>query len=129
MPRTRKKCPVASIPIEMTVLMIKEDSMMSPLPEKSEPFAGLQKVNIYISIYERPVKVLALNFKIVLIANQRAPHTHRTENVPARYCTELFRLLRLWPPDIFLLNVHVALAVGSSCIDNLCRENSKCESP
>ncbi len=54
--------------------MIKEDSMMSPLPEKSEPFAGLQKVNIYISIYERLVK---------------------------------------------------ALALGSSCIDNLCRENSR----
>lgn len=31
--------------------MIKEDSMMSPLPEKSEPFAGLQKVNIYIYQY------------------------------------------------------------------------------
>lgn len=64
--------------------MIKEDSMMSPLPEKSEPFAGLQKVNIYISIYERLVKALALNFKIVLIANQQAPRAHRTENVPAR---------------------------------------------
>lgn len=108
--------------------MIKEDSMMSPLPEKSKPFAGCKRL-IYISIYERLVKVLALNFKIVPIANQQAPRAHRTENAPARYCTELFRLLCLWTPDIFLLNVHVVFALGPSCIDNLCRENSKCESP
>ena len=29
--------------------------------------------------------MLALNFKILLIANQQAPCAHRTENVPARY--------------------------------------------
>lgn len=28
--------------------------------------------------------------------------THRTENVPARLCTALFRLFDRWPPYIFL---------------------------
>ena len=56
----------------------------SSSPEKVRTLCGMQKVNIYISIYERPVKVLALNFKIVPIANQQVPRAHRTENVPAR---------------------------------------------
>ena len=46
---------IAKAAAEITIAKMLKNIVL-PLLKKSEPFAGLQKVNIYISIYERLVK-------------------------------------------------------------------------